>query len=307
MFQWLKNAHHSETELSAEALSRDLFASLLTLAWVVEAKDPYTGGHLWRVSRYANLLAKKGGLPDADVARITLGGFLHDLGKISVPDAVLSKRGKLSEKEFAEIKTHPEAGSRMLAGHPLGHLVAPSIEFHHERPDGRGYPHKLTGSMIPVDAAIVGIGDAFDAMTSERPYSKAMPGEGAIHIIADNLDMQFNRFWGEHFVELHETGAFTEIIGHSDSGIPLHRCSKCGPTVVQNSQQQAGEHVYCRACRSEFELCEHHGTWSVKSTGNKGSAGSIRTQTDHHLIKRVIEESLAALPVSQMLHVKVSA
>lgn len=96
-----------------------LLASLLTMAWFVEARDPYTGGHLWRVSRYARLLAEAAGFNDADAARISLGGFLHDLGKVGVPDAILCKPDRLSDAEYVVIKTHPSVGLRLLSGHPL--------------------------------------------------------------------------------------------------------------------------------------------------------------------------------------------
>lgn len=95
-----------------------LISSLLLMAWFVEARDPYTGGHLWRVSRYSRLLAEAAGLTAADVARVSLGGFLHDLGKIGITDAVLRKTSALDEQEYALIRTHPEMGARMLAGHP---------------------------------------------------------------------------------------------------------------------------------------------------------------------------------------------
>ena len=88
----------------------DLLASLLVMAWMVEARDPYTGGHLWRVSQFSRLLAQATGRSEFEVARIAIGGFLHDLGKISVPDAILNKKDRLTDDEYAVIKTHPEAG-----------------------------------------------------------------------------------------------------------------------------------------------------------------------------------------------------
>lgn len=90
-------------------LREDLMASLLIMAWIVEARDPYTGGHLWRVSRFSRLLAEDGGLPGADVARTAIGGFLHDLGKISTPDHILGKKGSLTEEEYEIIKTTPKS------------------------------------------------------------------------------------------------------------------------------------------------------------------------------------------------------
>lgn len=127
------------------AQHRDLVASLLVMAWMVEARDPYTGGHLWRVSRYAELLAEALGWQPADIARVAIGGFLHDLGKIGIPDAILTKRERLTDDEYDVIRTHPDIGARLLAGHPLAALVNDAVLFHHERPDGNGYPRKRSG------------------------------------------------------------------------------------------------------------------------------------------------------------------
>ena len=152
-----------------------MLASLLVMAWVVEARDPYTGGHLWRVSRYAALLCERAGIPMDECARIAIGGFLHDLGKIGIPDAILRKRDKLTDDEMAIMKTHPDVGARLLAGHPLADLVRDAVLLHHETLDGSGYPKGIAGPDIPIAARIVGLCDAFDAMTSTRPYRAGMP------------------------------------------------------------------------------------------------------------------------------------
>lgn len=117
-----------------------LLRSLYAMSLLVEARDPYTGGHLWRVSQFSRLIALDMGLESSEVARITLGGFLHDLGKIGIPDSILNKRDKLTDEEYAVIKTHPTIGSRLLSGHPLRDLVDVAVTMHHETPDGRGYP-----------------------------------------------------------------------------------------------------------------------------------------------------------------------
>lgn len=122
-----------------------LLASLMTMAWFVDARAPYTGGHLWRVPRYARLLAQDAGLSSCGVAQIELGGFLHDLGKVGVPDAILPKSDRLTDEEYAVIRTHPDVGLRMLAGNPLAGLVRDDVHLHHERPDRRGYPRGLEG------------------------------------------------------------------------------------------------------------------------------------------------------------------
>ena len=150
-----------------------LLHSLYVMASMVEARDPYTGGHLWRVSQFSGLLADALGLPSPDRGRIVLGGFLHDLGKVGVPDAILNKPDRLTEDEYAVIRTHPHVGSRILTNHPLEPLVVSAILSHHEMPSGKGYPHGLMAGQISVDARIVGLCDAFDAMTSTRPIVRA--------------------------------------------------------------------------------------------------------------------------------------
>jgi HD-GYP domain-containing protein (c-di-GMP phosphodiesterase class II) len=121
----------------ALAQPRQLLESLLGMAWVVEARDPYTGGHLWRVARYAALLCQRAGGSKALCARAAIGGFLHDLGKVGVPDAILRKASSLSDDEYAVIRTHPDVGARLLAAHPLANWALDAVQSHHERPDGR--------------------------------------------------------------------------------------------------------------------------------------------------------------------------
>jgi HD-GYP domain-containing protein (c-di-GMP phosphodiesterase class II) len=108
------------------------------MASLVEACDPYTGGHLWRVSQFSRLLAEGAGLPDSGVARISLSGFLHDVGKIGVPDAILNKPYRLTDEEYEIIKTHPEVGERLSLGHTLAALARSAVLSHHETPDGQG-------------------------------------------------------------------------------------------------------------------------------------------------------------------------
>lgn len=222
----------------------DLLKSLYVMASLVEARDPYTGGHLWRVSQFCRLLAEDAGFPAADVARIALGGFLHDLGKVGVPDAILNKPDRLSDEEYAVIKTHPEVGNRLLAGHPLAGLARAAVLSHHERPDGSGYPHRLSADAIVQDARVVGICDAFDAMTSTRPYRRGMAVEKALAIIEENLGRQFDRALGERFLRLGRAGRLDHIVGHSEAGIPLQECPICGPTIVVRRDHRGGDHVF---------------------------------------------------------------
>lgn len=273
----------------------DLLSSLLVMAWMVEARDPYTGGHLWRVSRFSRQLASAVNLPDADVARISLGGFLHDLGKVGVPDHILNKKERLTSEEYEVIKTHPNVGWRMLAGHPLARLAEAAVRAHHETPDGSGYPRGLAGKDIPLDARIVGICDAFDAMTSTRPYRRGMPIAAALSIIEENIGRQFDRPFGERFLALGRQGALDHVVGHSDEGIPLRDCAMCGPTLVLRRGQAAGEHVYCRNCSGEYVTEAQADGLHVRPTGRMGSPRDLEAAADVELIGRLVRESARAL------------
>jgi len=272
---------------------RQLLASLLQLAWVVEARDPYTGGHLWRVAQFARLLALAAGLPEAEVARVALGGFLHDLGKIAIPDAILGKKDRLNDEEYAVIRTHPESGLRLLGVHPLAQLARDAVLLHHETPDGNGYPYGLRAEAIPLVARIVGICDAFDAMTSTRPYRTGMPIAKALSIIRLELGRQFDAEMGELFLTLGESDALAHIVGHSDEGIPLERCLSCGPTIVRPREAHAGDALYCPACHSEYTLAA--GAGGVLPSGRQDKARALSIAPDAALIERLVEQHRAAL------------
>jgi len=273
----------------------DLLSSLLVMAWMVEARDPYTGGHLWRVSQFSQLLAGRAGLADRDVSRISVGAFLHDLGKISVPDHILGKRDKLTDEEYAVIKTHPEVGWRMLSSHPLAKLAEEAIRAHHETPDGTGYPRGLRAADISIDARIVGICDAFDAMTSTRPYRKGMPVEKALGIIEENLGRQFDREMGELFVAIGRKGELDHIVGHSDEGIPLQSCVMCGPTIAVRRSHTMGSHLYCPTCTGEYTVDKADGKLQITPTGKTGSATALTPAVDTDVIANLVRVSARAL------------
>ncbi|MEI8308396.1 MAG: HD domain-containing phosphohydrolase [Chloroflexales bacterium] len=147
---------------------------IFMLALAVEAKDAYTEGHLRRLSSYSEQLAIEVKIDPMQVKAIRLGGLLHDIGKISIDDAILGKPAKLTEEEYAHIKRHPEEGARIVAPMRFANEVGPIIMHHHERWDGKGYPHGLAGEAIPIGARIVAIVDAYDAMMTDRPYRKSL-------------------------------------------------------------------------------------------------------------------------------------
>lgn len=298
---WLGKA--SPASRPVDGYPQALVSSLLLMAWFVEARDPYTGGHLWRVSRYARLLGEEAGLPAADVARVSLGGFLHDLGKIAIPDAVLRKSSGLDDAEYAIVRTHPELGWRMLSGHPLAELVKEAVYSHHERPDGKGYPRGLRADDIHLDARIVGLCDAFDAMTSSRPYRAGMSRGQALAIIQSQSGSQFDAALGRHFIELGRRGLLDHVMGHSDDGIPLQECPMCGPTLVIRRGQQPGQHIYCRNCGGEFALepADSEAGLVARPTGGVGSPQDLQPDADHQLIRKVVAEAVGSMPLAQML------
>jgi putative two-component system response regulator len=154
-------------------------AILLSLARTVEARDKYTSGHCERMAAYAAILGMHLGLSDEEIAALRRGGYLHDLGKVGIPDAILLKTGALSPAEFDVVKRHPIIGDELCGSLRLLRLVRPIVRFHHERRDGSGYPDGLVGDAIPLLAQIVGIADVYDALTSARPYRPALPAEEA--------------------------------------------------------------------------------------------------------------------------------
>jgi putative nucleotidyltransferase with HDIG domain len=177
----------------AEAESEETYLGVIgTLANALDARDPYTAGHSIRVSRLSVAIAREMGLADADVETLRLGALLHDVGKIGVSDAILRKPGKLTDEEFEQIKLHPTLGARILQPLRMFDAQIAIVELHHERPDGRGYPHGLVGEAIPPAARIVHVADAFDAMTSARAYRPGRPAEAALEELQRHVDTDFD-------------------------------------------------------------------------------------------------------------------
>ncbi len=153
-----------------------------TLASALDARDPYTAGHSRRVSEYACAIAGAMGLSHAELSEIRIGALLHDIGKIGISDAILLKPAKLTEEENALIQQHPTIGRRILEGVNAFQPYLAVVELHHENWDGTGYPHGLRGGEAPLTARIVKIADAYDAMTSDRPYRKGVSHERALSV-----------------------------------------------------------------------------------------------------------------------------
>jgi cyclic di-GMP phosphodiesterase len=160
-------------------------AVILGLGAMIEARDPSTNGHCQRLAHYATTLGKSLGLDISDLAALERGGFLHDVGKIAVPDRVLLKDGKLDPQESRVMRKHPIVGDSLCAGLRSLSKVRPIVRHHHERLDGTGYPDGLRNGEVPLLAQIVSIVDVFDALTTERPYRAALSIDEAFQVLAD--------------------------------------------------------------------------------------------------------------------------
>lgn len=202
-------------------LEQNTLEAIESLNATVEAKDPYTAGHSQRVQDIALAVGLHLGLDRNRLDSLRLAGLLHDIGKLAVPDAILTKPARLTEEEFALIQQHSEAGARIVGN--LGRLrdAVPIIRHHHERWDGRGYPYGLTGESIPIEAAIVGLADAWDAMTTDRPYHRALNVQEALDEVRAGRGTQFAPAVVDAFLAALSRGSLAQIGATAASTEPL--------------------------------------------------------------------------------------
>jgi len=177
-------------------------STLRALSVALDVRDRELEGHSQRVARYMELMARELRLAKADLPTLRRGALLHDLGKIGIPDEILRKAGKLESSEWTTMKRHPAYGARILAGIPFLSGAAEIVRHHHEHYDGSGYPDGLAGDEIPLGARIFALADAFDAMTSDRPYRKAMSLDDALKEIERCSGGQFDPAIASAFLRL---------------------------------------------------------------------------------------------------------
>lgn len=211
-----KPVHSLELRARVKSLSRvknlidaldSAEAAFLALALTIEARDPSTNGHCERLAGHAVRVGRALGLPDEELEALHRGAYLHDVGKVGIPDAVLLKPGRLTADELAIMQRHPDIGDNLCA--PLQSLkrVRPIVRFHHERLDGSGYPLGLKGERVPLLAQIVGIVDVFDALTSTRPYRGPLTGDAAARYLLSEVDAgKFARSHVEAFLDTFSGG-----------------------------------------------------------------------------------------------------
>ena len=201
----------TEIKLSVEKLYKTFEGTISTIALIVEARDPYTSGHQKRVAEISVAIAEDLGLPEEQIQGIYFSSLIHDLGKIQVPAEILSKPGKLTKLEFSLIKAHPRVGYDLLKSIDFPWPIAEIIYQHHERMDGSGYPRKLKGDRILIQAKIIGLADVIEAMSSHRPYRPALGLEAALVEINKNKGILY---------DADIVGSFLKVIEKDSTLIP---------------------------------------------------------------------------------------
>jgi HD-GYP domain-containing protein (c-di-GMP phosphodiesterase class II) len=176
------------------------------LASAIEKRDKYTGGHTRRVVDYSLAVGRAMGLSPEECNQLEVAAILHDIGKIGVSDDVLNKGGELTDDEFEQMRKHPLVGAEIIEHVPQLQGVVAGILYHHERLDGQGYPMGLAGGDIPLMARIIAVADAFDAMTTDRPYRGGLSADQAIHELEKGLGTQFDRAAVAALVNAYRTG-----------------------------------------------------------------------------------------------------
>ena len=194
----------------AEQVSSLHLRTIEALALAIEAKDQTTGEHLQRVRVYAMELAKELGLSEDETEALRAASVLHDIGKLAVPEHIISKPGKLTPEEFEKMKIHPMVGAEILEQVDFPYPVVPIVRAHHEKWDGSGYPNGLAGEAIPIGARILAAVDCLDALASDRQYRKALPlDEAMAKVVADagkSFDPQVVAILQRRYIELEKTG-----------------------------------------------------------------------------------------------------
>lgn len=239
-------------------LERSYRDTLRGIANAVEGRDHYTGGHTHRVTNFALEIARKLGWAEEQLEMCRMGGVLHDVGKIAVDDAVLRKPGRLTDEEFAKMRIHPERGARMLQDIESLRPLIPYCLYHHERYDGKGYPKGLAGEAIPIEGRLIAVADAFDSMTSNRPYRKALDPELAIAEVERCKGTQFDPAVADALVACYREGKITPIVQESLKGGRSISCPFCSTFISIPEGANLGHVFECQVCHRNVQLQEQN-------------------------------------------------
>ena len=205
------NTMIADLRVATDSIQRGYLDMTIALAAAIEAKDEYTRGHCQRVSAYAVEIGTRLALPDHTMRDLELAAILHDIGKIGIDEAILRKPTRLTFEEMQAMHEHPVIGERILRSVEPLHLVASYIVYHHEHYDGKGYPHGARGEEIPLIARIISVADAYDSMSSRRPYRETLPEEESLTRLRTKAGTQFDPQIISIFFELYDTGVIERI------------------------------------------------------------------------------------------------
>ena len=222
-------------------------ATIEALALAIDAKDQTAQSHIRRVQVYATGIARGLGMSDMEIQGVKTAALLHDIGKLAVPEHILSKPGPLTQEEFQKIRVHPQVGAEIISAVPFPYPVAPLILSHHERWDGKGYPQGLKGEEIPLGARILSVVDYFDALTSDRPYHKAMTFDAAVALLQQEASRALDPTVVQMFVKMMpEMAAAAETIDHATPRrLSLESTSDLGrPAVGFQPENSKGSTVF---------------------------------------------------------------
>jgi putative nucleotidyltransferase with HDIG domain len=221
----------------------------------VDAKDQVTHGHIRRVQQFALRLARVLDIRDESTLRaIEAAGLLHDIGKLAIPDHILNKPGKLTATEFDRMKLHAEAGAQILSAIDFPFPVVPIVRHHHENWDGRGYPSGLSGDQIPIGARILAVVDCFDALTSDRPYRRALSAESALNVLTERRGTMYDPLVVDTFVQVYRDIANLDVLPAAQPHILVEIArSSCTVPVAETKahggittpENEARESVWC--------------------------------------------------------------
>ncbi len=251
----VENARYlAELELKSRQLEKSYYDTLKVVVSSLEVRDYYTIGHGRRVALFARIIAEEMGWTEEQLKLVEMGALIHDLGKIGIEDAILRKEKKLTDAEMEQMQLHPEIGARIVSDVDFLKPLVPFLLYHQEHYDGTGYPYGLKGEEIPGEGRLLAVADAFDAMTSDRPYRKAMAAEQALRIITEESGRQFDPRGVEAFLRAWNKGRITEAMLSSAEEVKTVECPYCSSKIEIHPDSSDNYPLRCTQCHRRARL-----------------------------------------------------
>ncbi|MCK5861286.1 MAG: HD domain-containing protein, partial [Candidatus Hydrogenedentes bacterium] len=236
--------------------------TLKALANAIELRDHYTVGHTLRVTNFAVKMARELKWDEEKISEVKRGGVLHDIGKIAVDNAILGKPGKLTEEEFAQMQVHPDRGADLLREVKFLHPLISYCLCHHEKWDGSGYPCGLKGEDIPIEGRIIAVADAFDAMTSTRPYRKGMAPDIAIERLKEGKEKQFDATMVDALEKCFESGKIDRILqDYYKNEARSIACPFCSTFIRLDDNTDNSSEIECSVCHKNVRVIKKEETY----------------------------------------------